>query len=143
MRRSLLGILVLLPLVAVPARAQEDIRTERVAFKPGATGATVKGFIKGPETVDYKVAAKAGQTMTVSLRGSNRFTYFNVLPPGSAEAIFVGASATEQRFEGALPASGDYTVRVFLMRNAARRDESSSYALTVSLTAAKPAAAPR
>jgi hypothetical protein len=33
-----------------------------------------------------------------------------------------------------LPADGDYKVRVYLMRNAARRNEVSSYELTVSVT---------
>jgi hypothetical protein len=33
-----------------------------------------------------------------------------------------------------LPADGDYTVRVYLMRNAARRNETSSFTLTVRVT---------
>jgi hypothetical protein len=33
-----------------------------------------------------------------------------------------------------LPTDGDYTVRVYLMRNAARRNEASEYTLTISVT---------
>ena len=36
--------------------------------------------------------------------------------------MFVGSISGNQ-FEGRLPASGDYKVRVYLMRSAARRDE--------------------
>jgi hypothetical protein len=35
-----------------------------------------------------------------------------------------------------LPADGDYKVRVYLMRNAARRNEASDYTLTISVTGA-------
>jgi hypothetical protein len=37
-------------------------------------------------------------------------------------------------FTGVLPTEGDYTIRVYLMRAAARRNESSDYALTVGVT---------
>ena len=33
------------------------------------------------------------------------------------------------QFEGTLPAGGDYKIRVYLMRNAARRDETAKYRL--------------
>jgi hypothetical protein len=42
--------------------------------------------------------------------------------------MFVGSSSGNQ-FEGRLPASGDYKVRVYLMRSAARRDEIADYRL--------------
>jgi hypothetical protein len=55
--------------------------------------------------------------------------YFNIIAPGKEnEAMFIGSSAGNQ-FEGALPASGDYRVRVYLMRSAARRDEIANYRL--------------
>lgn len=44
-------------LVASVAMANDEIRTERVRFKPGATSAVVEGSIKGDETVDYVVGA--------------------------------------------------------------------------------------
>ena len=42
--------------------------------------------------------------------------------------MFVGSTSGNQ-FEGRLPASGDYKVRVYLMRSAARRDEIANYRL--------------
>jgi hypothetical protein len=135
MRHWALAALLASAVTATPALAQDGIRTERVQFKAGTSGASLKGRIKGDQTVDYKLGAKAGQTMTVSLKGSNSSNYFNVLPPGSTgEAIFVGSSAVVQKFEGTLPADGDYTVRVYLMRNAARRNEASDYTLDIGIT---------
>ena len=47
--------------------AANDIRTERVHFKKGANSAVVEASIKGDETVDYVLGARAGQYMNVSL----------------------------------------------------------------------------
>lgn len=115
----------------------DDIRQERVGFKAGASSATIKGSLKGYETIDYLLGAKAGQSMSVSLKTSNRANYFNVLPPGSETALFVGSSGGDT-WTGTLPADGDYTVRVYLMRSAARRGETANYTLTLGITG-KPA----
>ena len=71
--------------------------------------------------------------MEVTLKSSNRFTYFNVLPPGDETAIFVG-STSGNHFAGTLPTNGDYTVRVYLMRNAARRNEMANYSINFKIT---------
>jgi len=106
--------------VATPALA-DDIRTERVHFNKGANSATVEGSIKGYETVDYVLGAHKGQSMNVSMATDNTANYFNIIAPGKAdEAMFIG-STTGTQYEGTLPASGDYKVRVYLMRSAARR----------------------
>ncbi len=61
--------------------------------------------------------------MNVSIATDNGANYLRVIAPGrSNEALFVGSSPGNQ-FEGRLPASGDDTIRVYLMRSAARRDE--------------------
>jgi hypothetical protein len=101
-----------------------------VQFQQGRDSASLKGRIKGDETVDYQLGARAGQTMAVTLKSSNRFTYFNILPPGDDTAIFVG-STSGNHFSGTLPTNGDYTIRVYLMRNAARRNETANYTLNV------------
>jgi hypothetical protein len=108
-------------------------RKERLTFAPGASSATVKGQIKGDADVDYLVRAGAGQTITVSLKPSNRSNYFNVLPPGS-ENVAMYAGQTGEDYTGMLPGDGDYTIRVYLVRAAARRNEVSDYTLTVSVT---------
>ena len=105
------------------------IREEQVQFKAKQAGTTLKGSIKGRQTIDYRLKAKAGQVLTVSLGTSNLSNYFNVLPPGLETALFVG-STSGNSWTGTLPADGNYTVRVYLMRSAARRNEKANYTLS-------------
>ena len=119
--------------VVTATAAEQSTRTERVQFKKGSTSAVIKGQVKGYSDVDYLVRAGAGQTITVSLKVSNRMNYFNVLPPGSKD-VAMYAGQTGEDFKGVLPTDGDYTIRVYLIRAAARRNESSKYTLTVSVT---------
>jgi len=44
------------------------------------------------------------------------------------------AGQTGEDFKGVLPTDGDYTIRVYLVRAAARRNETSNYTLTISVT---------
>jgi hypothetical protein len=110
-------------------------RKERVTFAKGASSATITGTLKGSADVDYLVRAAAGQTLEVKVEGSNPQNYFNVLPPGSANvAMFVSNVTGARSWSGMLPADGDYAIRIYLMRPAARRSESSKYTLTVAVT---------
>ena len=112
-------------------------RKERVVFAKGASSATIKGTLKGGADVDYLVRAAAGQTLEVKLLGTHPQNDFNVLPPGSSDvAMFVSNITGARSWSGVLPADGDYAVRVYLMRPAARRNESSNYTLTVAVTGA-------
>lgn len=121
---------IALSLVSVSAAAQ--IQSVPVQFAKGASSATLKGQLKGSVTRDYVVNARAGQTLTVDFKPTNASAYMNILPPGSEEAIHIGSSAGN-RFSGPLKTSGDHRIRVYLMRNAARRNETSNYTLTVSV----------
>jgi hypothetical protein len=119
---------------ACTSAAAAAIESRTIQFAKGASSATLKGSLRGDKTVDYKLRARAGQTMSVNLATSNGANYFNVLPPGSKDvAIFVGSSGGNE-WSGALPADGEYTIRVYLMRGAARRNEAANYTLTVGVT---------
>jgi hypothetical protein len=121
-------------LAAIPAWADSPIEQRAVQFKKGASSATMTGTLVGDKTVDYKLRARAGQVMSVKLKTSNASNYFNVLPPGSKdEAIFVGSSDGNE-WSGTLAADGEYTIRVYLMRNAARRNEKANFTLAVGVT---------
>jgi hypothetical protein len=133
--RIFLAVVALAIAVLPKASVAQEIREERVNFKPGASSASVSGSIHGRETVDYVLGAKAGQTMTVTLKTGNTSTYFNVLPPGSEAALFIGSTSGND-WTGTLPVDGDYRVRVYMMRNAARRNEAASYTLSVGITGA-------
>jgi hypothetical protein len=132
MKSMVVAFLSLLLMISLPASAQ-SIRHENLQFKKGESGATIKGSIKGDQTVDYKLRANAGQKMVVKFKPTNASAYFNVLPPGSEEAIFIGSTSGND-FSGNLAASGEYTIRVYLMRNAARRNESAKYTLDVGVS---------
>jgi hypothetical protein len=115
----------------LPASA---IESRPVHFAKGTSSARLKGSLKGDQITDYTLRAKAGQVMSVTLKTSNLSNYFNVLPPGSKDvAMFVG-SASGNEWTGPLAADGDYTIRVYLMRSAARRNEAANYSLTVGIT---------
>lgn len=106
----------------------------QVQFKKGSSTAVLKGRIQGYNYVDYQLRAGAGQTLKASMQGSNGANYFNLLPPGSADAAMYTGQTGGNRYEGLLPDDGVYTLRVYLMRSAARRKEASDYSLTVEAT---------
>ena len=133
MKKIALLALACLGLLAMPALAETDIRRETVHFEKGKDSTVVKGRIKGYETIDYQLNARAGQTLEVTLKTSNRSNYFNVLQPGEESALFVGSTSGDH-FSGVLPKNGDYSLRLYLMRNAARRNEVANYSLSVRIT---------
>jgi hypothetical protein len=138
-------IAILLAVVALASAVHPTVTVaeeqRRVSFEPGASSATIKGQIKGYDGVDYVLGAKTGQTMHVTLKTSNAASYFNVLPPGSDTAIGRG-DISGNDWTGTLPVDGDYIVRVYLMRSAARRNETASYTLTVGIAGSRLGAAP-
>lgn len=126
-------------LVPCSLSVADEIEVKRVHFAAGASSATIKGSLAGYQTIDYRLGAKAGQTMTVTLKTNNTANYFNLLAPGETDvALFIGSSSGNH-FHGSLPADGDYTVRVYLMRSAARRNEKANYALAVGIASASSA----
>jgi hypothetical protein len=73
--------------------------------------------------------------MVVALKTDNGGNYFNIFTPGKSpgdEAMFIG-STQGRRYEGTLPADGEYTVQVFLMWNSARRNEMANYTLEIGI----------
>lgn len=119
--------------IVAPAVAQTPTRSERVQFERGAASQAVRGTIRGYSTADYIVGARAGQTLRVSMRTNNRSAYFNVIAPGAQSALFDG-SVRGNSFSGRLPQTGDYRVRIYLMRNAARRGESATFSLDIGVS---------
>ena len=120
------------PAAAPPSRPSpraEGMTTRRIRFAQGASSAVEEGSITGYDSVDYLLGVKAGQSLNISLATKHTVTYFNLLEPGeSVVAIFTGASSGDQ-YEGVAQKSGDYRIRVFMMRSAARREETASYRL--------------
>jgi hypothetical protein len=135
MKKLLLAAcLSLLAIVALPAGAGPDIRQENVQFQKGQSSASVKGSVRGQGVVDYRLRAAAGQTLEVTMEASKTSAYFNVLPPGEETALFIG-STSGNRFAGELPRDGDYTVRVYLMGNAASSNQTANFNLEFRIAA--------
>ena len=127
--RCLLLVGLMSGMLGQSAWAEDGIRTQRVQFAKGANSTTVNGTIKGYQTVDYVLHASQGQSMNVSMATKNTATYFNLLAPGETEVAFFNGSVSENQYEGQLPATGDYKIRVYMMRSAARRNEVANYRL--------------
>lgn len=122
---------------AEPAAAKATpLPRERIALKEGADRVTVKGRLHGrrQDGHDYVVTVKDGQTLAVELQASQKAsTHFNVLPPDGGEALYRGEVEGDPKWEAQLQADGDYTVRVFLDRAAARKGVSSEYELGIAV----------
>ena len=129
--RALLTALVTL---AVPIARAQEIAVERLDVNVAQQPALVANRISGDEIIDYLISAEASQILSVDLRASNASAYFNVLPAGSETALFVGSTSGNVA-DVHLPEDGDYAIRVYLMRNAARRGESADYELAVGIGA--------
>ncbi|MGO4836789.1 hypothetical protein AB4144_31540, partial [Rhizobiaceae sp. 2RAB30] len=131
--RSVAAVIILVAMLA-PAAAQET-RSQTVHFPRGMSSTTIKDDIKGREAVRYSLGVTAGQRMSVQLDTNNASNYFNVTAPGASEALFIGStSGNSTSFE--IPSSGNYVIDVYLMRNAARRNETARYTLTVAVEGA-------
>lgn len=130
---ALMALAALSPLTALAA-AETGPHRQAVQFANGASSAQLRGTIRGDGDVDYTINARAGQTLAVSLQSSNASLYFNINPPSAANvSMFIGnLQGVEAKVM--LPADGTYVVRVYLMRNAARRKESAAYTLDVAVT---------
>ncbi len=108
----------------------QSIRTERVSFAPGTSGSTIQTRLVGDGIVDYVLNVRGGQRMVVDMSTTNPGAYFNVQPAGNPEAIHIG-SVAGNHFDGTLPTGGDWVVRVFLIRAAARRGEVADVTLSL------------
>jgi hypothetical protein len=119
--------------VATIATAPAVAAVQDVQFARGANSATVSGSITGRDDNRYRVRAKEGQTIKVTLTPQRPTTYFNVNPPGSDQSIFVGSNDGTV-YEGRLPASGVYEIVVYQMGGAASDNRKSGYKLTVAVS---------
>lgn len=124
-----LAVLISLPAHAADAGA---VRVEQIAFTTSADSVQRKQSIKGDQTAEYRFNARAGQLLTVDFKPSNTSAYFNITAKSADYALFNG-SIMGNHFLGTLPADGEYTVQVYLMRNAARRNEVANYELSLRL----------
>lgn len=104
--RKLVLLLFLLTLPAVGGV------TERVKFKPGTSGATVKGAVIRGERDVYLLGAGAGQTMKVKIYSLEDNAVFQVQNPDGTFASGAGEGEDAKLWLGRLPSNGDYQIIV-------------------------------
>jgi len=116
--------------MSYPALAQANVAPTQVALPADGQARTYKGEIRGHATAEYVFQAPAGRKLQVSLKSSNEANYFNILKDGKDDALFLG-SVNGNNAVVALRDSGTYRIRVYLMRNAARKNEAARYELVL------------
>ena len=135
MKRKLFASAVGIALLSVPSLAKDVVHKAQVLFDKGTSGGTMQGKIKGYDTFNYTLGAKAGQYIRVNLETKHTATYFNIFEPGKGPgdaAMYIG-STQGNSYAGNLPSSGTYTIQVYMMRSAARRNETSNYKLHIGI----------
>ncbi len=118
--------IILSSLVSLAAQSNPP----RIRFARGHSSTTIRDRIAGFDTKDYLVGANAGQEMTVRLKSSNPGAYFVIYSINGRATDMNETTEWSER----LSESGDYLIRVFMMRSAARRKGAvASYTLSVAI----------
>ncbi|MFN4205422.1 MAG: SH3 domain-containing protein [Agrobacterium albertimagni] len=117
--------------------AQE--RSVRVEFSRGQSSTVIRGTVRGYDGASYRINVRGSQRLAVTMNSSNSSNYFNILGPSGGEALFNG-SISGDFADIIVPTSGDYVVQVYLMRNAARRNEQARFTLRIEVTGGRPVA---
>jgi hypothetical protein len=130
MKKTVMFSIVLTGLMLLSVDAEAQAKT-RVRFPAGTHGTSVKGTCRGYAYHDYLVRVSAGQSINIFLTSSEPSTVFSIVTPEGGDLL--EASETTS-YSGELITSGDYRVRVLMMRSAARRRGSvSNYTLSISV----------
>lgn len=111
-----------------------NLRELRVEVVNGVSRTTIKDSLKGDQTIDYKIGTGAGQHMIAVFETDNPRSHFDLMAPGQTEVPFFSGAEDGNRFEGDLPEGGSYTIRVYLMDDAALQNETAQYTITVYMT---------
>jgi hypothetical protein len=131
--RSKIVLSVLLGFFAFFNIHAQNIETRQVEYKEGSSGTTIESSIVGDQIIDFIVNAKEGQVMKVSMSTDNPANYFNIMEPNEDYVAIFNGSINENMYKGELEKSGNYKVRVYLMRSAARRNERANFRLEMNI----------
>ena len=128
MKKSLLLSTTLIAFLMFTANLSAQTKV-RVKFAKGATSANLKGTITGYKYIDYIVAAKSGQTMSVNLKTSNPASGFYMYYSDMKEVDGISGGKEITRN---VDVDDSYIIRVIMPRSAARRKESANFTLASS-----------
>lgn len=138
--RSLPAMLLSASFLALPVFAQPQdapAPPPPLRLAPGQAQVEVSGSVTGYQTQVYEFDGAVGREVTVLLKYPGQASlYHNVIAP-SGTAVFNG-SIEGDRFRAILRESGRYQVRVYLMRNDARRGKRAAFTLQIRQSSAGP-----
>jgi hypothetical protein len=103
---------LMLARVSAQCRTTDTTVPKRIRFAQGRTTAIVKDTIRLCTSHEYKLRARAGQTMSLHLATGKRTSLTLSTPAG--DALLDGG----KDWSGALPASGEYTITIGTDANA-------------------------
>ena len=127
-----------LALSAAGSAAADDGRIVNVRFQSGATGTIMHDSITGYEYVLYRLNARNGQFLTVSLDTDSNYAGFNVYVPGKGpgdEALYNSDMGGALEYYGQLYMDGVHTVDVYLNRAGARQGRTAHYDIHFEISA--------
>ena len=129
--RHIIGVLSIMVIGAIAGSAQT--KTVNVKFAAGTSEATYSNTVTGYGVVDFVFSAKENQQLTATLvSSSGNKAVLTVMKNG--DRVADDASETTE-WTGRLPSSGNFTVRVGMMRNDARRTKSAvKFTLRIRIT---------
>ncbi len=107
----LLGLIMFTAALSLVTKAelQGTFSEQRVRFARGANSSTVRGRVRQDKAVLYKVGAKAGQSMEVTIDGDSK-TRFDLSGPKDKNGQSLASGETE--WSGTLTDDGDYKIFV-------------------------------
>ncbi len=118
--------------VTIPATdAPTKPDATRIQFAPGATSAVVQGALAAGATDQYVLHALADQQMTVTVSSPANSVVLEIVGLSEGQPL-LRSHALQTSWQGTLPATQDYSVKVVSTRSV------TSYSLQVSIPAAEP-----
>ena len=118
-RLSIFGLVAIYILFLGTIANSAQTKKVNVKFAQGASEATYTNSITGYGVVDFVFAARENQQLTATVVNSTaNKAMFTVMQNEDRVADDAGEITD---WSGRLPSTGNYTVRVYMMRNEARR----------------------
>ena len=102
------GVTATAAAAAAQCRGTDRIIPKQIRFPRGRTTAVIKDTVRLCTGHEYRLRARAGQTMTVHLATGNRTSFTVNTPAGDTPEGADGA----KDWSGELPETGDYTINI-------------------------------
>jgi hypothetical protein len=113
------------------SEASAGRRQQVVVFKPDATTARYDGVVRGYNSADFFIDARAGQTLKVDFKKTSTCEFVIGGPPDGA--VFFSGFTAKETFSEVLKKSGRYRATVYQMRAFARRGRKCWYVINIEL----------